>query len=117
MLGSLTSGFDQRLERPEPEYLVQDLLDQLFPFLQVERRSLAVQQVSDDLPNFGDRLFFVARAERAEVQPLEELTVHARAYLLKLGAAAGRIELRVRLERGTGRPLPGQLRVQVYLRD
>jgi hypothetical protein len=88
---------DQRLQRPQPKDLVQDLLDELFPLLEVEGRGLAVQQAPDDLPNLGDRLFFVARAERAEVQPLEQLSVHSRAYLLKLGAAAADIEVRVHL--------------------
>jgi hypothetical protein len=62
---------DQRLQGPEPEDLVQDLVDELLSLVQVERQRLLREQASNDLLDLEDDRVPVQLFDVREVQTLQ----------------------------------------------
>ena len=82
---------DQRLERAQPEDLVEHLPDEHLALVEIERHDLLRQQVVHHFPNRLDHLLPVDLVEIREVEAVEETPVDAPLDLLKLRRVDSRI--------------------------
>ena len=82
--------FQQKFERTEPERLVQDLLDQAFPFIAIEERLFRIAQVFDDQADFPAKHFSFQFADLGQIELVYELAVDPPFQLVEF-ISAGRI--------------------------
>jgi hypothetical protein len=76
----------QRLERPQPEDLVDDLVGDEPALRRAQRRDLLVHEIDDQRPDPLDRRVPAEPVERLEIQSVEDRPVQAGLELLELGA-------------------------------
>jgi hypothetical protein len=74
---------EERLDRPQPGDLVDDLLDDLLALRGRQRRVLGAEELGDRLANLDGELPLVGDLlERLEVEPIDETTVHVQLELI-----------------------------------
>jgi hypothetical protein len=76
----------QRLERPQAKYLVEDLFGDLLAFERAKQRLFAVDEGDDGLPHLATNPLVVNGGERLEIDLLQQLAVQRELQLLVLGA-------------------------------
>ncbi len=81
--------FEQRFERAEAEYLVEDLARQLLALSETERDSFAVDGTADEDENFLARRISGGAAKFFQVEAVEDLAMQVRLYLLVFAAFEG----------------------------
>ena len=79
----------QRLQRAEPEHVIEQLDEERFALAEAERRSLLGEQLGEQRANLAFGARAVRLRERLEVEAVEQLAVHARLEIEVLRCRGG----------------------------